>query len=76
MDPSGSFCWDETDRRLYDFRAQPDLQMTGLTVNHPSSVIRIRQVEDHLLMVSGFENTVLPDPRRTDHSFLCMIYET
>jgi hypothetical protein len=63
-----------TDIRLYDFRARRDELMAGVIVNHPSSVIRMRQVEDHLLMVSGFENTVSPELKYIDCSLPCMIY--
>lgn len=45
---------------VYDIRAKQDHDMKALNIFHPSSVTNIRQVEDHLLVVAGLENSVLP----------------
>lgn len=62
------------DRRLFDFRGQPRGLKAGVKVYHPSSVIRMRQVEDHLLVVSGFQNTVSLKLKYIDCSLPCTIY--
>ena len=50
---------DVVDDRLYDLRGQPEIQMTDLMIQHPSSVTQMRQVDDHFLMIAGLENSVL-----------------
>jgi hypothetical protein len=68
MEEYGINLWNEgIDDRLYDFRGQPELQMTELMIQHPSSITNMRQIEDHLLVVAGLENTVYPE-----HVFVLM----
>ena len=50
--------FDVADDRLYDFRGQPEIQMTDFMIQHPSSVTHMRQVDDHFLIVAGLENSV------------------
>ena len=44
--------------RLYDFRGRADGQTTNRMIKHPSSVTNLRQLEDHLLVVGGLQNSV------------------
>jgi hypothetical protein len=42
---------------MYDLRAQTAHQVP-LGIQHPSSVTHLRQVDDHLLVAEGLNNTV------------------
>jgi hypothetical protein len=45
--------------RLYDDRAEGDkMKETGLSIRHESSVSQIKQVNDHLIVVEGLQNSV------------------
>ena len=76
MDGYGMDFTGEVDGRIFDLRAEPKDQKNELRVQHPSSVINIRQVEDHLIIVGGLENSVSSRALRTDCSLRCMTSAT
>ena len=45
--------------RTYDSRGQEKMERTGLTIRHPSSISQLKQVNDHLMVVEGLQNSVL-----------------
>lgn len=45
---------------MYDLRAETSYQKNSMGIRHPSSVTHLRQVEDHLLLAEGLNNSVDP----------------
>ena len=60
--------------RTYDSRAQEKkMEGTPLTIRHPSSISQLKQVNDHLMVVAGLQNSVLSLHHTSDLHKACYV---